>query len=64
MSLLTLYGAGAVSLMLIAYTLERRAPAWVLLFAGACAASRATWARVSRTSRLPSRPSTARALPK
>jgi hypothetical protein len=36
---LTLFGAGAVTLMLIAYALEARAAAWVLLFALACAAS-------------------------
>jgi len=37
--MLTLFGVTAVSLMLIAYALEERAPTFVLLFAGACAAS-------------------------
>jgi len=37
--MLTWFGAAAVSLMLIAYALEERAPRFVLLFAGACAAS-------------------------
>jgi hypothetical protein len=36
---LTLFGAVAVSLMLLFYTLEHRAPVFVLAFAGACAAS-------------------------
>lgn len=36
---LTLYGAAAVSLMLLSYALEQRAAAWVLVFALACAAS-------------------------
>ncbi len=39
MSPLTLFGACAVTVMLIAYTLEHRAAAWVLVFALACAAS-------------------------
>lgn len=39
MSLLTLYGAAAVTLMLVAYALEPRASGWVLVFALACAAS-------------------------
>ncbi|HEV7214464.1 MAG TPA: hypothetical protein VGP33_05010 [Chloroflexota bacterium] len=39
MSLLTLYGAAAVTLMLVAYALEARAAGWVLVFALACAAS-------------------------
>jgi hypothetical protein len=39
MSLLTLYGATAVALMLVAYALEPRATGWVLVFALACAAS-------------------------
>ena len=39
MSPLTLYGAAAVTVMLIAYALEPRAPGWVLVFALACAAS-------------------------
>jgi hypothetical protein len=38
-SLLTLYGAAAVTLMLVAYALEPRAAGWVLVFALACAAS-------------------------
>jgi len=37
--LLTLFGAAAVSVMLLAYALEERAAAWVLVFALACAAS-------------------------
>src|SRR5262245_739932 len=37
--MLTLFGVASVSLMLIAYALEDRAPMFVLLFAGACAAS-------------------------
>ncbi len=39
MMLLTLFGAGAVSIMLLSYALEERAAAWVLVFALACAAS-------------------------
>jgi uncharacterized membrane protein YedE/YeeE len=39
MSLLTLYGAAAVTLMLVAYALEQRAAGWVLVFALACVAS-------------------------
>ncbi len=39
MSPLTLFGACAVTVMLIAYTLEQRAAGWVLVFALACAAS-------------------------
>jgi hypothetical protein len=38
-SLLTLYGAAAVTLMLVAYALEQRAAGWVLFFALACVAS-------------------------
>jgi hypothetical protein len=38
---LTLYGAVAVTAMLLCYALEDRAPAFVLAFAGACAASSA-----------------------
>jgi len=38
-SLLTLYGAAAVTLMLVAYALESRAAGWVLVFALACVAS-------------------------
>jgi len=37
--MLTLFGVVAVSVMLITYALEERAPLFVLLFAGACAAS-------------------------
>lgn len=39
--MLTLFGAAAVTIMLIAYALESRAAAWVLIFALACAASSA-----------------------
>ncbi len=39
MSGLTVYGAAAVSLMLLAYILERRSAWWVLVFALACGAS-------------------------
>ncbi|HUZ30181.1 MAG TPA: hypothetical protein VMU90_13110 [Solirubrobacteraceae bacterium] len=39
MDLLTAYGAVAVTVMLLAYALERRSPAFVLVFAGACVAS-------------------------
>jgi hypothetical protein len=39
MTTLTLFGACAVTIMLIAYTLEKRSPWWILLFAVACAAS-------------------------
>ncbi len=38
---LTLFGAVAVSLMLLFYALEHRASAFVLAFAAACAASSA-----------------------
>ncbi len=38
---LTLYGAVAVTAMLLCYALEDRAPTFVLAFAGACAASSA-----------------------
>lgn len=37
----TLHGAVAVTAMLLCYALEDRAPAFVLAFAGACAASSA-----------------------
>ncbi len=37
--LLTVCGAGAVSVMLLSYALEDRAAIWVLVFAFACAAS-------------------------
>ncbi len=36
---LTLFGAIAVTLMLVCYALEARSPAFVLAFAAACAAS-------------------------
>jgi hypothetical protein len=36
---LTLYGAAAVTAMLVFYALERRSPLFVLAFAGACLAS-------------------------
>lgn len=36
---LTLFGAVAVSLMLLFYALEHRSPVFVLALAGACAAS-------------------------
>ncbi|HEY4383038.1 MAG TPA: hypothetical protein VGN34_00995 [Ktedonobacteraceae bacterium] len=39
MNLLTLFGAGAVSIMLLSYALEARSRLWVLVFAFACAAS-------------------------
>jgi len=37
--MLTAFGAVAVTVMMTAYALERRAPAWILVFAIACAAS-------------------------
>jgi hypothetical protein len=37
MDRLTLFGLSAVSLMLVAYALEARAPRYTLLFAAACA---------------------------
>jgi hypothetical protein len=39
MSPLTLFGAIAVTVMLLAYALEHHAVAWVFVFALACAAS-------------------------
>ena len=39
MNYLTVFGACAVALMLLAYALENRAVWWILLFACACAAS-------------------------
>ena len=39
MNMLTLFGAGAVALMLLSYALELRSSWWVLVFALACAAS-------------------------
>ncbi len=38
---LTVFGAVSVTLMLVCYTLEHRAPVFVLGFAGACLASSA-----------------------
>jgi len=37
--MLTLFGASAVTVMLLAYALEHRSAWWVLVFALACAAS-------------------------
>ena len=39
MDILTFYGASAVTVMLIAYALERRSPWWIFIFAIACAGS-------------------------
>lgn len=39
MDTLTVYGAGAVTVMLVSYALEHRSTWWVLVFAFACAAS-------------------------
>ena len=39
MTLLTAYGAVAVTVMMLAYALERRSPAFVLVFACSCVAS-------------------------
>lgn len=41
MNELTAFGACAVLTMLVAYALEERSSWWVLIFAGACAASSA-----------------------
>jgi len=41
MDALTLFGAAAVSAMLVTYALESRSPWYVLAFAGACLASSA-----------------------
>ena len=41
MDALTLFGAVAVSVMMLAYALEARSPRWILVFAAACAASSA-----------------------
>jgi hypothetical protein len=38
---LTLFGAAAVTAMMLSYALEQRSAWWVLVFAGACAASSA-----------------------
>ena len=37
--MLALFGAAAVTAMVVAYALERRSPTFVLAFAGACALS-------------------------
>ncbi len=39
MDTLTLFGAVAVTVMMLAYALERRSAWWLLVFACACAAS-------------------------
>ena len=39
MDMLNLFGASAVTIMLLSYALERRSSWWVLVFALACAAS-------------------------
>lgn len=39
MSPLTLFGASAVSVMLVSYALDQRSAWWVLIFALACGAS-------------------------
>jgi hypothetical protein len=39
MSILTVFGACAVAIMLLSYALEKRSAWWVLIFALACAAS-------------------------
>ncbi len=39
MNSLTLFGAGAVTVMLVSYAREKRSAGWVLVFAIACAAS-------------------------
>jgi hypothetical protein len=39
MSILTVFGACAVTMMLFSYALEKRSAWWVLIFALACAAS-------------------------
>jgi hypothetical protein len=41
MNSLTIFGACAVMIMVIAYALEEQSRWWVLIFAGACAASSA-----------------------
>jgi hypothetical protein len=41
MNTLTLFGAAAVTGMMVAYALESRSPRWILIFAAACAASSA-----------------------
>lgn len=37
--MLTVFGAIAVTVMMVAYALERRGAGWILVFAVACAAS-------------------------
>jgi hypothetical protein len=39
MDILTVFGALSVTAMLVCYALERRSPAFVLAFAGACLSS-------------------------
>jgi hypothetical protein len=39
MDALTLFGFAAIVIMLIAYILENRSPAWIFIFATACVAS-------------------------
>jgi hypothetical protein len=39
MSILSVFGACAVTMMLLSYALEKRSAWWVLIFALACAAS-------------------------
>jgi hypothetical protein len=39
MSILTIFGACAVTIMLLSYALEKRSAWWVLIFALACTAS-------------------------
>jgi hypothetical protein len=41
MPVLTIFGACAVSIMLLSYALERRSAWWIFVFALACAASSA-----------------------
>lgn len=39
MNTLTIFGASAVSIMLVAYILEKRSPWWIFVFALACGCS-------------------------
>ena len=39
MDVLTIFGAIAVTIMLVSYALESRSPTWILVFAFGCAAS-------------------------
>lgn len=41
MSVTTIFGACAVTAMMLSYALERRSSWWILAFSGACAASSA-----------------------